>query len=169
MTSFAERVGGVLVSPRATLAHAATAGDGLFDVALLLGLKVAASETVALGRAILAVPALGAASLLRGLVHAISAVTFDVAAILVAAMAMRLFTRRGGPARELDLAAYAWVPYLAVTLVVWLVDTALGRSPGVVEATVARVLALGWASAAWLLGLLALRAVPPAPGDGAVR
>ncbi len=167
--TFAERVGGVLVRPRATLAAAVEGGHGAADVALLLVLKVLASETVALARAVMEVPLVGPSALLRGVAHAVGSAAFDVAAIAVAAIVMRLLAgpektdlrgelpRRGRAGSELDLAAYAWVPWLAVSLAVWLADTALGRSPGAVEANAARGIAACWAGAVWVLGLLALR------------
>lgn len=155
---FAERVGGVLVRPRATLAHVAATGEGgARDVAVLVALKVLASNTESLARAVMAVPALGVSALLRGVVHALSTVVLDAAAIVIGSMVMKLFVAHRTGGRELDLAALAWVPYLAVTLAVGIVDTALRHSPGSVEASAVHLVALGWSGVIWALGLIALR------------
>src|SRR3989442_757725 len=73
--------------------------------------------------------ALGAGAAVRALLQAAASALPDALAILIGAVALSLFggARPGGAARELDLAAYAWIPYLAVRLLAALAATALQR------------------------------------------
>jgi len=64
-------------------------------------------------------------------------------------------------AGAIDLAAYAWVPYLAVELAAALAFTALRRAPSRIEHHAVAALGLAWALAVWIVGLLALRARRP--------
>lgn len=160
MTGFAERLGGVLVRPRAALAEVIASGrGGVRDVSVLVALKVLAANTVGLGSAVIATPELGVGALLSGLVHAASTAALDVVAIIVGSIVMKLFVSGRTDGRELDLAACAWVPWLTVTLLVSLAGSALGRSPRPLETTVIHVVAIGWVAIVWALGLIALRNV----------
>ncbi len=60
-------------------------------------------------------------------------------------------------AASVDVAAYAWVPYLAVELTGALIFTALGRVPSPAARYVTDGIALAWAALVWALGLRALR------------
>lgn len=179
--TFVERIGGVLTRPRPTLADAACGpSHGVRDVAILLALRVCAGETIDLARAAFALPSLGAVAGLRGLLHAVLAIAPDVLGILVGSIVMGLFAGKAAVrGRELagalppacsrssvgyDVAVYAWVPYLAVTLAAALIFAALRRPPGsLLDGAVAAV-AVGWSAVVWALGLAELRR---APSEGA--
>jgi hypothetical protein len=160
--TFAERIGGVLVSPRRTLAEAVTGPPhGLRDVMILLAFRVVAGETPALAKAVAEVPGLGLAAAMRGVLHALLAVAPDVLGILVASILMSLCAGKAAVrGRELDVAAYAWVPYLAVTLFAALAATAVGRPPGPTVEALVQIAAVGWSALVWGLGLAALRRAP---------
>ncbi len=161
MKGFLDRVGGVVVHPRATLRAAAATGEGgLRDVAILLALRILAGETLTIAKAFLALPSLGLGGMLRELSRAEMAIVPDVVGILIAAVLMALLAgkkARAAKGSELDVAAYAWVPYLVVSVSTALILSIAGYSGGLVE-KVAIVIALGWSAAIWILGLLELRA-----------
>src|SRR5258706_6249118 len=123
--SFVERVGGVLVAPRATLTEAARApiGQGTADVAWLVAARLVAGHTPELVHAGLRGLDLGPAAGLFGTLAVVQAALPDVVMILVGGVVMSLFS--GGAARRapslatsLDLAAYAWIPFFALKLIV---------------------------------------------------
>jgi hypothetical protein len=151
--SFLERVGASLVAPREAVREA-RAGD----VAWLLAARVVAGETPRLARA-LARGAEGALQpALMGIVGAASAVLPDVLGILIGAILLSFFVGRGvSRDRTLDVAASAWVPYLAVQLAGALAWSALGRPMRPVEEGVIDALAVGWSGLVWILGLVELR------------
>jgi hypothetical protein len=166
---FLDRVGGALVRPR-DLPDSIDARHGLGDLGVLLAMRVVADELPRIARGVLAVPSLGARSALHGLVAAASTAVPDLVAVLIGAVALALFsgrarTREGG-AGELDLAAYAWVPFLAVRLVAALAFTALQARPAEWVEIGANLIGVAWAVAVWTLALLALRR-PPTPSSGA--
>jgi hypothetical protein len=161
VSNFLDRVGGIVVHPRATLrATAATGEGGLRDVAILLFLRVLAGETLTIAKAFLSLPSMGLGGMLRELSRAAMAIVPDVLGILIAAVLMALLAgRKSRAARgsELDVAAYAWVPYLVVSVATALILSIAGYSGGLVE-KIAIVIALGWSAAVWILGLIELRA-----------
>jgi hypothetical protein len=172
MNTFAERVGGVLVAPRRALALAAEApaGRGLADVTWLITAKLVASEAPRLVRAGAKLVGLGVADGLRAFLDAAAQVLPDAVGVLVASMVMSLLLPASAStpapstklrAGAIDLSAYAWVPYLAVELAAALAFTAMRRAPTRIEHGVVTAVALAWALAVWLVGLLALRARRP--------
>ncbi|HZS35899.1 MAG TPA: hypothetical protein VFF06_03685 [Polyangia bacterium] len=161
MNTFAERVGGVLVAPRRALEAAARApqGRGVGDVTWLIAARLVAGEAPRLVRAAARLRAFGVGAGVQSLASVAGQVLPDVAGVLIASMVMSLFlpasrARAGSP---IDVAAYAWVPYLAVELLAALAFTALGRAPSPTEKHVADAIALGWALAIWIVGLIVLR------------
>lgn len=159
--TFAERVGGALVSPRATLPRAAAAGAGLRDLAILVALRLFAGESLRLVRAALALEPLGARAAMGELVRAVLAIGPELLAVFAGAIVLGLAAGRRdrGKGSELDLAVYAWVPYLAVTCATALADTALQRVPGRPE-EVATWIGMAWSAAVWGVALWTLRARP---------
>jgi hypothetical protein len=145
MKPFLQRIGGILVEPRATLRQ--NAAPFARDVTVLLVLRLVCGETLALARA-LGKLSRGPAAMLAALLSTVSAVLPDVLGILAAAIALELFAKRS--ARTLDFAMAAWVPYLAVQVASALAFTALGRAPSPPLKT-----AIDLAGLAWALGVLA--------------
>ena len=155
-TGFFERVGLVLVSPREAVRQT-VAGRGAGDVAWLLTARVVCGETPRLARALMRLADGEVGPALMGLIGAASAVLPDVLGILIGAILLAFFAGRQKPDRTLDVAAYAWVPYLAVELMGALVWTALGREMRPREEMGVDVVAVGWATAVWIVGLIELR------------
>jgi len=162
---FLERIGAVLLSPRQAVRQIA-AGQGARDVAWLLAARVVAGETPRIARALVRGWEGNLQAALMGLGNAAAAVLPDVLGILIGAILLSLFAgrRRFGPAdsprspdRTLDLAAQAWIPYLAVELAGALLFTALGRPMRPFEEHAVDVTAVGWASLIWIAGLLELK------------
>jgi hypothetical protein len=155
MIDFVERVGAVIVSPRRAMraAAAAPAGQGGRDVAWLIVLRLVAGETPRIARALVRGIESGPATGLSALLSTAGEVLPDVIGILIGAIAMALFAGRGRGERALDLAAYAWVPYLAVELGAALLFSALGHEPSAVARHVTDAIAVGWAIAVWAIGL----------------
>jgi hypothetical protein len=155
-----DRVGLVLVAPREAVRQT-VAGRGAADVAWLLVARVACGETPRLARALARLVEGEVGPALMGLLAAASAVLPDVLGILIGAILLAFFAGRQKPRntidRTLDVAAYAWVPYLVVELAGALVWTALGREMRPREEIGVDVLAVGWATAVWILGLIELR------------
>lgn len=151
-----DRIGLVLVSPRAAV-RAAAAGQGSSDVTWLLALRVVCGETPRVVRALVRLGQGEPVTALMGLVGAASAVLPDVLGILTGAIVLSLLGGRKKPDRTLDVAAYAWVPYLAVSLAGALVFSGLSRPMRPLEERVVNALAVGWATVVWLLGLVELR------------
>lgn len=159
-----ERIGGVLVAPRAALRAAAARSDGrgATDVAWLIAAKLVAGELPRLVRAGLRGVELGLGAGLQGVLMTLQAALPDVILVMVGGLVMSLFAgpRPAGnqrPAEAVDVAAYAFVPYLAVQLAGALLYTALGQSPSQVATLTLRGVGLAWAGAIWAIGLLALR------------
>jgi thiol-disulfide isomerase/thioredoxin len=185
MRGFLERVGGVLVAPPPTMRALARGGLGggrhaLRDVGILIGLRVVAGELPSLvsagARAVKGSLAAG----LQALLVTVGQIAPDVLGILVAGLLLSALAghrRRPEPdpahdaATAFDLAAYAWVPYLAGRLVFVLGAIASGRVPSAAAQRVGDVVALLWALVAWVSALIALRderrAEPDAPAPAA--
>jgi hypothetical protein len=154
--TYAERIGGVLVAPRRALRAAARSGGGLRDVGWLMVARLVCGEAPRLVRAAVRVQ-LGVDAALGDLLSVLSTVLPDVTGVLLAAVVLSLLGKRTGAA--IDLAAYAWVPYLAVELVGALAFSALGRAPSLWERRALDGGALAWALAVWIVALLELRAL----------
>jgi len=89
---------------------------------------------------------------------------------------MSLFLPRTARSQGLDLAGYAWVPYLLVQLVGSFVFTLRGRAASPAMQQLVTAIGLGWAVAVWALALAAARdaaaatqppppSTPPSAGD----
>ena len=168
---FLDRVGGVLVAPRATLARemADKAPHGLGDVAWLLLLRVLAGETPRLARAVSLGVDHGVVFGVQAVLAVFQQVLPDVAGILVGALVMSLFAgRRARPrGHSLDLAAYAFVPYLATEVLAALLFTLRGYEPSLAKQQGVQAAALAWAAFVWTQGLKASRdAVERDSSDG---
>lgn len=159
MATFSERIGGVLISPMTRLKAAADEGRGATDVAILLALKLVAGETPRLAQAVSRGIELGLWSGVIALVSACGQVLPDLLAILVAGMLLSALSpaQTGGRDRALDLAAYAWIPYLSVELVGALYYTALREPPSQTMQTVLLAVGVAWSLAVWLCALVVLR------------
>jgi hypothetical protein len=162
MNTFAERIGGALVAPRRAMLDAAEAppGRGAVDVGWLIFARLIAGEAPRLVRAFARLRAIGLGAGLQSVAGVAGQVLPDVAGVLMASLVMSLFLPASRPSRPsaLDVAAYAWVPYLAVELAAALAFTALGRAPSPVEKHVTDGLAIAWALGVWVVGLTVLRA-----------
>src|SRR5207245_5841274 len=84
-----------------------------------------------------------------------TAILPDVCGILVAGMVMSLFVPR--TARAFDLAAYAWVPYLAVMVMGALYFTTRGHPPSLGVYQIESAVGVAWAVVVWTLAMLAAR------------
>jgi hypothetical protein len=157
---FSERVGGVLVAPVRTFARLAAGEARASDVAwLMLAWLLAGSlpqvvQALLLGRAWDVQT--GAQALLMLVSHVLLA---DILGILVAGLLLSLFLPRGarGHGQAFDVAAYAWIPYLAVRLGGSLLYTALGRAPSPRAQTAVELAGLAWAVVAWACALWTAR------------
>lgn len=159
--AFVDRVGGVLVSPRAQLARVAAGEGGLGDVLWLFGLRLLAGESAPLiARALLSARTLGPLAAVQGVLQAVATLLPDAIGILVGAVALSLIGAavssgaRRMRGRELDLAASAWIPFLSVRVAAALLFSALGREPSRVESWVVTGLSLGWAAVVYAMAFL---------------
>ena len=167
--SFDARIGGVLVAPRRTLARLAAGEARPGDVAWLLVLRLVCGELDRLVRAALLVRDSG---LMDGVQYALSTVTTvvpDLFGILLAGLVLGLFVSRGarGYGRAFDLASYAWVPYLTVTVARALIYTARGYPPSDAADLAFDAFGVGWSAVVWALALLEARAPDDAPPPAA--
>jgi hypothetical protein len=173
MNGFVERIGGVLVAPRSTMGRLAAGEARAGDIAWLLVARVVAGELDQLARAWVLARQIGIAFGLQSVLGTFTAVLPDLCGILVAGMVMGLFAPR--TTRAFDLAAYAWVPYLAVTMVGALYFTAAAEPPSPRALDVITGIGVAWAIVVWTLGLVATRkpttpaATPPATPAPTVR
>jgi hypothetical protein len=162
-----DRVGAALVSPRALLREEARAPHprGLGDLTVLLLVRLIATELPDLARAVAFGldhgPLFGVVTAL----HTFEQIVPDVAGILVGAVALSLLggaaARSGG--RSLDLAAYAYVPYLAVAAAAWTFSSLRGHDPSRDKEALLHGTALVWSVVVWVLALLAARSASEQP------
>ena len=170
-TTFTERVGGVLVAPVATLRAivALPSGRGASDIAWLVAARLVAGETPRLLRAIFRGIDLGPIIGLQALLMAAQQVLPDVIGILAAGVLLGLFAGRRPTgdtnADPLDVAAYAWVPYLTVELLASLLFTLRGALPSPRLRIVIDGVAVAWALVVWTLGVSVLRSARQSPAS----
>lgn len=156
-------IGGALVSPRSTLRRIALTDEGgLGDVGLLLGARFLVDAAPSLARALLWLPRGEPLPAIQGVLQTLSRLLPDVVAIVLGALALALFAGRGrdaaaGRGRELDLAAYAWVPWVAVQVAAMAIHVALGRVPSATERQLAQLVGLTWSAVLWATALWVLR------------
>jgi hypothetical protein len=153
---FVDRIGAVLVTPRQAVRQI-DAGRGSRDVGWLLAARVVAGETPRLARALVRGWEGNLAAAMNGILQAATAILPDLLAILAGAILLSLLAGRKKPDRTLDLAALAWIPYLAVELCGALLFTALGRPMRPFEEHAVDAVAVGWATVVWLLALVELK------------
>ena len=156
--TLSERIGGVLVAPRKTFALLAAGAARPSDVALLVVLRLVAGELDRFARAIGTARDIGVSAAAQEILATTSVVLPDIVGILAAGVVMQLFARAKN---AFDVAAYVWIPYLAVQLGGALLYSAL-RHP---EPARVRVLlewaGVAWAAGVWIVALVELRKLPP--------
>lgn len=159
---FDARIGGVLVAPRRTLGRLAAGEARASDVVWLLVARLVAGELPRLVRALVMARDYGGRVGLNALLAVVRDLMPDVLGILIGGFVLQLFVPRGarGYGRSFDLAAYAWIPYLAVELVGALGYTVRGYAPSATANGVITGVALAWALAVWTLALLQARRLP---------
>ena len=154
---FDERIGGVLAAPGRTFARLGAGAARPSDIAWLLVLRLASGELDRFARAVGMGREWGVGAAAQEFLVIATAVLPDVIGILAAGLLLQLFSRAR---HAFDVAAYAWVPYLAVQLAGALVFTALHRAPSPNARTVIEGLGLAWALAVWIVALVELRKLP---------
>lgn len=167
--TFLERIGGMLVRPRRTLSNVlASTEGGLGDVALLLLLHLLAGATrvgshdadssLLVARGLLFLSRLEPMMAVQSMLQAVSRLLPDILAIAIGSVALALFGGRRSGGRELDAAAMAWVPAVAVKTVAALAFSALGRDPSAGAQQVIDLVGLAWSAGCWALCLWLMRA-----------
>lgn len=155
--SFDERIGGVLATPRKTFARLAAGEARAGDVAWLVVLRLVVGELDRFVRAFAIGREFGAGAAVQEILMTARVVLPDVVGILAAGVMLQLFCRSK---HAFDLAAYAWVPYLTVTLAGALWFTARGQSPSPRATSIVEGAGLAWAVAAWVVALVQARKLP---------
>ncbi|MCU1278501.1 MAG: hypothetical protein JWM53_2047 [bacterium] len=151
---FDERIGGVLIAPRRTFARLLAGEARASDVAWLILLRLVAGELDRLARAVAIGRELGAGAAAQETLMTARVVLPDVVGILAAGMVMQLLSRAKN---AFDVAAYAWIPYLAVTLAGALWFTLRGHAPSPRATSIVEGAGLAWAMAAWIVALVEAR------------
>lgn len=156
---YAERIGGVLAAPRRTLDALAAGEARAGDVAWLLCARLVAGELPRLVRAWLTGRELGAGVGVQSALAVVRDLLPDIVGILIAGVVMGLFVGKQarGYGRTLDLASYAWIPYLTVALGAALFFTARGYPPSDGTQLAVQLVGLAWAIAVWGVALVAAR------------
>jgi hypothetical protein len=154
--TFDERIGGVLIAPRATFARLAAGEARPSDVAWLLVLRLVAGELDRFARAIAVMREFGIGAGAQEVLMVSSAVMPDIVGILAAGVMLQLFARAKN---AFDVAAYAWIPYLAVQLGGALYFSARGYAPSARAHTIIEGAGVAWAVAVWIVALIELRKV----------
>ena len=155
--TFSERIGGVLVAPRKTFARLLQGEARPSDVALLVILRLVAGELDRLARAIGTARDIGVGAAAQEVLATTSVVLPDIIGILAAGVLMQLFTRAK---HAFDVAAYVWIPYLAVQLAGALAFTALRHAEPPRVRLILEWAGVAWAAAAWLIALVEARKLP---------
>jgi hypothetical protein len=156
-TRFDERVGGVLIAPRRTFAQLAAGAARPSDVAWLVLLRLVAGELDRFARAVAVGREFGVGAAAQEILMTTRVVLPDVVGILAAGVVLQLFSRAKN---AFDVAAYAWIPYLAVTLAGALWFTARGQAPSPRATSIVEGAGLAWAVVAWIIALVELRKLP---------
>jgi hypothetical protein len=154
---FDERIGGVLSAPRATFARLAAGEARPSDVAWLVVLRLVAGELDRFARAIAVMREFGVGAAAQEVLMVSSAVMPDVVGILAAGVMLQLFSRAKN---AFDVAAYAWIPYLAVQLAGALYFSARGYAPSPRVHTIVEGAGVAWAVAVWIIALIEVRKLP---------
>jgi hypothetical protein len=163
MRRYTARLHAALFSPRAAAAALCRGeGGGLRDAGWLLLLRLLCSEAQVLVRGALRVRTEGAGALTGALLQAAGALLPDLLLItgggVLLGLALRGRERALPPGTTIDLAAQAWIGWLAVHSVSALVLTLLQRAPGEGLRTAVQVLALGAFARGWGYAFVAARA-----------
>lgn len=156
--SFIDRIGAALVAPRAALAAADAqdaAGRTGTDAAVLLLFGVFAVHTTQVAVSIWLGVADSIASGLSALVALIGrSVGTDLVFILVAGVVVTAAAgKRRSMGRDFDLACVAYVPFVAVKLLSYLVVSLAGIEPTRAVTDSAMLLAIGWSVVVLALGI----------------
>jgi hypothetical protein len=156
---FDARVGGVLVAPRRTFDRLADGEARAGDVAWLIVAKLVVQYLPSLTRAFFIGREEGVAAGAQSVLMTAQQVLPDILGILIAGVIMSFFVGKEarGYGRTLELAAYAWIPYLAFELVSSLFFSARGYMPSAHTQQLVDGVAVAWATVAWTLALLAAR------------
>ena len=154
--SFAERIGGVLATPRRTFARLIAGEARASDVAWLLVFRLVAGELDRFAHAIAVAREFGVGAAAQEILMVSAVVLPDVVGILAAGMLLSLFAKIKG---AFDVAAYVWIPYLAVQLAAALAFTARGYPPSPRAQTILEVVGVAWAAAVWMVALVEARKV----------
>ena len=157
--TFDERIGGVLVAPRKTFGRLAAGEARASDVAWLLVFRLVAGELDRFARAIAVAREFGVGAAAQEILMVSGAVLPDIIGILAAGMLLQLFCKAK---HAFDVAAYAWIPYLAVQLAGALAFTALRHAPTPREQAIVQLAGVAWAIAAWVVALVEARKLEPA-------
>jgi hypothetical protein len=162
MRRYTARLHAALLRPRAAAEALCRGGaGGLGDAAPLLALRLLASEGQVLVRGALRVPLEGAGALGAALLQAASALVPDLLLMAGGAVLLGVLLRGGErllrPGLTVDLAAQAWVAWVAVHALAALGFTLLQRAPGEGTRTAVQVLALGAFARAWGYAFAAAR------------
>jgi thiol-disulfide isomerase/thioredoxin len=154
----ANRVGGILVAPRTTLANLAAtpAGQGIRDLAILLVIRFFAGELAALIAAAVHGSLISPAELVGGVMVRLFAPLPELGAIVAAGLVARVVRGRSpaGKISPAELAGYAWIPFFAVQLVAG-IGFAAASLGGMSVPSWLRLAALG-AGIVWSLAVLVL-------------
>jgi hypothetical protein len=163
--SFVERIGGVLAAPRRTFARLAGGEAHAADIAWLLAGWLVAGDLPGLARCVVMAHAFDVWTGVQQLLRVVSSALLpSILGVMLAGLLLSLLAPRKRRARAdaFDLAAYAWVPYLAVQLAGSLAYSLLGREPGDRARMIVTGVGLVWAVAAWACALLAALDAPEA-------
>ncbi|MGZ3438161.1 MAG: hypothetical protein ACXVDD_01510 [Polyangia bacterium] len=155
--TFDERIGGVLVAPRRTFARLAAGEARASDVAWLVVMRLVAGELDRFARALAIGRELGAGAAVQEILMIARVILPDVVGILAAGVMLQLFCRAK---HAFDVAAYAWIPYLTVTLAGSLWFTARAEAPSPRALSIVEGAGLAWALAAWVVALVETRKLP---------
>jgi hypothetical protein len=155
--SFDERIGGVLAAPRRTFARLAAGEARAGDVAWLVVIRLIVGELDRFVRALAIGREFGAGAAAQEILMTARVVLPDVIGILAAGVMLQLFCRSK---HAFDLAAYAWVPYLTVTVAGALWFTARGQAPSPRATSIVEGAGLAWAVAVWVVALVEARKLP---------
>lgn len=129
---FIERVGETMARPLSSIREATQQGpERTRDIAILLALGVICLETRPLVEQILTAIHLDVSTGLLGILQVVmSAISFDVVALLAASFLLTLTVPRGrrDGRRDFNLACIAWIPMFAARVAARLLQSLIGMS-----------------------------------------